>query len=74
MIVYTVTKMLEFRVNRDRYHDHLLRCSFFSEILEDGVQYVFPLLDPCHADLIKIPCPLVIFSQSDCLNQIVNTN
>ena len=26
--------------------------------------------DPCHAELIKMPCPVLIFSQSDHLIQI----
>ena len=29
---------------------------------------------PCHAEKIKMPCPLLIFSQSDYLIQVVDTN
>ena len=31
-------------------------------------------INPCHAELIKMPCPLLIFSQSDYLIQVVDTN
>ena len=31
------------------------------------------LLNPCHAEYIKMPCPLLIFSQSDNLIQAVDT-
>ena len=32
------------------------------------------VINPCHAELIKLPCPLLIFSQSDYLIQIVDIN
>ena len=31
-------------------------------------------INPCHAEYIKIPHLLVIFSQLDCFIQLVNTN
>ena len=32
------------------------------------------LQNPCHAELIKMPRPLLIVSQSDCLIQVVYIN
>ena len=31
-------------------------------------------INPCHAEYIKMPCPLLVFSQSDYLIQLVHTN
>ena len=31
-------------------------------------------INPCHPEKIKMPCPLLIFSQSDYLIQVVQTN
>ena len=31
-------------------------------------------INPCHAELTKMPRPLLIFSQSDYLIQVVHTN
>ena len=33
-----------------------------------------PNVNPCHAELIKMPCPLLIVSQSGCLIQVFDTN
>ena len=31
-------------------------------------------INPCHAEKIKMPCPLLIFSQSDYLIQVLDAN
>ena len=31
-------------------------------------------INPCHAEYIKMPCQLLVFSQSDYLIQLVHTN
>ena len=38
------------------------------------VKIVKFLLNPCHAEKIKISCPLLIISQSDCLIYVVDKN
>ena len=32
------------------------------------------IINPCHVEKIKMPCPFQIFSQSDCLIQIIDIN
>ena len=46
--------------------------SLSMSILSPFAHYIF--LNPCHAEYIKMPHPLLIFSQSDYLVQTVNTN
>ena len=41
-----------------------------------GLQKAFSyfLINPCHAEEIKMPCPLLIFSQSHYLIQVFDTS